>query len=262
MITPLTPRITGRSSPWSATRASLTAAILELYRLAVAAIDLRQHHGAHPRIGAVDVVPFVPLGDSSLDQCVVLARDVGRAVAARFDLPVMLYEAAATSDARRTLESLRRGQFEGLTEKLAREEWRPDFGPRRPHPSAGATAIGARGPLIAWNVNLTTDRLDVARRIARSVRHSSGGLPCVKAMGLRLADRPVTQVSMNLTDYHTTPMATVMARIREEAARFGVKVLESEIVGLVPEAALPHDAVAQLALARFPTDQILERRVG
>ncbi len=243
------------------TAAPLTAAVLELYRLALDAIDLRQHHGAHPRIGAVDVVPFIPLGDTPLEACVSLARDVGRAVADRFAVPVFLYEAAATSAARRALEQIRRGQFEGLTEKLTHPDWQPDFGPHVPHVSAGASAVGARGALIAWNVNLTTSRLDVAQRVARAVRHSSGGLPCVKAIGLRLSDRTIVQVSINLTDYRTTPMTAVMDRIREEAGRLGAAVLDSKIIGLVPENALPDDPGTTLALARFSPDQILERRL-
>ena len=252
---------TDRSSPSLVLPAPLTTAVVELYRLALASIDLRHHRGAHPRIGAVDVVPFIPLGETSMDACVTLARDVGHAVAERFTVPVFLYEAAATSAARRALEQVRQGQFEGLTEKLQRPDWQPDFGPRIPHASAGASAVGARGPLVAWNVNLNTPRLDIAVHVARAVRHSSGGLPCVKAIGLRLPDRPVTQVSMNLTDYRTTPMTTVMDRIREEAGRLGAAVLDSEIIGLVPEHALPDDPGTTLALTSFSPDQILERRL-
>ena len=240
---------------------ALKAAVLELFAAAIPMIDLRRHRGAHPRIGAVDVVPFVPLGDTPLAACAALAREVGRAVADRFGVPVYLYEAAADDPDRRRLEELRRGQFERLSERMDDAAGRPDFGPSAPHPSAGACAVGARGPLIAWNVNLATPDHDAAREIARQVRESTGGLPCVKALGVWLADRHVAQVSMNLTDYRTTSLATVMARIRAEAARLGVGIAGSELIGLIPEGALEAVDIDQLGLPRFPDDQILERRL-
>jgi|TARA_Y100000294_G_scaffold157016_2_gene158292 glutamate formiminotransferase len=240
---------------------ALKAAVLELFAAAIPAIDLRRHRGAHPRIGAVDVVPFVPLGDTPLATCAALARDVGRVVADRFGVPVYLYEAAATNADRRRLEDVRRGQFEGLDQRMGQHAGQPDFGPARPHPTAGASAVGARGPLIAWNVDLATPDHDAAREIARQVRESSGGLPCVKALGVWLADRRVAQVSMNLTDYRTTSLATVMARIRAEAARLGVGIAGSELIGLIPEAALEAVDIDELGLPRFPDDQILERRL-
>ena len=240
---------------------SLKAAVLALYEAVIGAVDLRDHRGEHPRLGAVDVVPFVPIAGVTMDECVQLARDVGAEVAARFDLPVFLYEEAATSPARRNLEDIRRGEFEGLPEKLAQPQWAPDFGPARPHPTAGATVIGARMPLIAYNINLATDRLDVAKKIAAAIRFSSGGLRFVKAMGIRLDDRQIVQVSMNLTNYEKTPVFRVFEIVKREAARYGVQVLESEIVGLVPAAALVSVAEYYLQLERFTPDQVLETKL-
>ena len=170
--------------------------------------------------------------------CVALARTVGAAVAGRFDIPVYLYEEASTDAARRNLEDIRRGEFEGLAAKMAQPAWAPDYGPATPHQTAGATVIGARMPLIAYNINLATNRLDVARKIASAVRMSSGGLRYVKAMGIPLEDRGIVQVSMNLTNYEKTPIFRVFDLVKREAERYGVQVLESEIVGLVPAAAL------------------------
>jgi glutamate formiminotransferase len=240
--------------------ATLRTAVLALFDVATRAIDLRTHTGEHPRLGAVDVVPFVPI-DATMAECVALARDTAAAVAARFDLPVFLYEEAATRPERRNLEDIRRGQFEGLSARLASPEWHPDFGPARPHATAGATVIGARAALIAFNVNLDTDRLDVARRIAAAVRYSSGGFRFVKAMGIALADRGIVQVSMNLTNHEQTPIFRVFEAVRREAARYGVAVLESEIVGLVPASALVATARYFLQLDTFRPDQVLETRL-
>lgn len=239
----------------------LEAAVLALFERAVAAIDLRTHRGEHPRIGAVDVVPFVPIEGVTMAECVALARRVGAIVASRFDLPVFLYEEAASTPARRALEDVRRGEFEMLAGKLAKADWQPDFGPARPHPSAGAVAIGARMPLIAYNINLATDRLDVAKRIAAAVRQSSGGFRYVKAMGVALADRGIVQVSMNLTNYEKTPIFRVFEAVKREAERYGVAVLESEIIGLVPAAALEQASAYYLQLEAFGPEQILERKL-
>lgn len=238
--------------------AGTKSAVLSLFERAIRSIDLRNHAGEHPRLGAVDVVPFVPVADVSMETCVALARDTAADVASRFDLPVFLYEEAATRVERRNLADIRRGEFEGLATKLARPEWTPDFGPAVPHPSAGATVIGARMPLIAFNVNLATDRLEVAKQIAAAVRQSSGGLPAVKALGLALADRGIVQVSMNLTNYQRTSIATAFSAVREHAERSGVHVLESEIVGLVPAAALSGIDIAALRLRDFTARQVLE----
>jgi glutamate formiminotransferase len=193
--------------------------------------------------------------------CVALAKDVAATVAERFALPVFLYEEAASSPARRNLEDIRRGEFEGLRAKMSGAEWKPDFGPALPHESAGATVIGARMPLIAYNINLNTDRLDVAKKIATAIRHSSGGLRFVKAMGVMLEDRRVAQVSMNLTNYEKTPIFRVFELVKREAERYGVSILESEIVGLVPSAALTGAAQFYLQLEGFTGEQILENKL-
>jgi glutamate formiminotransferase len=236
-------------------------AVLALYERAVIDIDLRTHRGEHPRIGAVDVVPFVPIEGIAMEQCVVLARRVGAAIAARFDIPVYLYEEASTNPARRNLEDIRRGQFEGLAGKMKTAGWAPDFGPSQPHRTAGASAVGARLPLIAYNINLATDRIDVARAIAAAIRSSSGGLPCVKALGLTLAARGIVQVSINLTNYTRTPIVQAFDAVKAEAAKRGIEVLESEIVGLIPAAALEGTTPPHLQLKNFSGDQILENRL-
>jgi glutamate formiminotransferase len=240
---------------------AVKAATLALFEVAVSAIDLRQQSGEHPRIGAVDVVPFIPIEGVTMAECVALAKDVGAAVAGRFGVPVFLYEDAAENPARKNLEDIRRGEFEGLAAKMAAAQWAPDFGPAAPHPTAGASAIGARMALIAYNINLNTDRLDVARKIAAAIRHSSGGLRYVKAMGVALADRQLAQVSMNLTNYEKTPIFRVFEMVKREAARYGVTILESEIVGLVPTAALVRSAEYYLQLDRFSDDQTLEKKL-
>jgi len=240
---------------------SLKAATLSLFEHAVKLIDLRTHQGAHPRLGAVDVVPFVPIEGVTMAECVALATEVAATVAERFGLPVYLYEEASRNPARRNLEDIRRGEFEGLAQKMAAPGWQPDYGRPSPHPSAGATVIGARLPLIAYNINLQTDRLEVARAVAAAVRHSSGGLRFVKAMGLAIEDRGIVQVSMNLTNYEQTPLFRVFDLVQREAARYGVAVLESEVIGLVPAAALLSVAEYHLQIARFGPHQVLENRL-
>jgi glutamate formiminotransferase len=207
------------------------------------------------------VVPFVPIAGASMSDCVALAKETAADIAARFSIPVFLYEEAASSPARRNLEDIRRGEFEGLAAKLQQPEWAPDHGPAAPHPSGGATVIGARMPLIAYNINLATDRLDVAKKIATAIRMSSGGFRFVKAMGLALDTRGVVQVSMNLTNYEKTPICRVFETVKREAARYGVAVMESEIVGLVPSAALVQAAEYYLQLQGFRPDQVLEARL-
>ena len=241
--------------------AALHAAVLVLFERSLAAIDLRQHRGEHPRLGAVDVVPFVPIEGATMDDCVQLARTTAQDVASRFGIPVYLYEEAASTPERRNLEDIRRGEFEGLAAKMAQADWRPDFGPATPHASGGASVIGARMPLIAYNINLDTDRLDVAKKIAAAIRFSSGGLRFVKAMGIALDGRRIVQVSMNLTNHEKTPVFRVFEIVKREAARYGVAVLESEIVGLVPSAALLAAAQGSLQLDGFKADQVLEHRL-
>ena len=240
---------------------AVKAAVLALFETAVTHIDLRSHQGEHPRVGAVDVVPFVPIEGVSMDDCVALAKDVGAAVAERFAVPVYLYEDASSNPARKNLEDIRRGEFEGLAAKMASPGWAPDFGPAQPHASAGASVIGARMPLIAYNINLNTDRVDVAKKIAAAIRHSSGGLRFVKAMGLMLEDRKLAQVSMNLTNYQKTPIHRVFEIVKREAERYGVSILESEIVGLVPSAALTATAEFYLQIEGFNAGQVLENKL-
>jgi glutamate formiminotransferase / 5-formyltetrahydrofolate cyclo-ligase len=240
---------------------SVKTAVLALFERAIASIDLRTHTGEHPRLGAVDVVPFVPIEGITMDGCVALANDVAREVATRFAVPIYLYEEACANPARRNLEDIRRGEFEGLTAKMATEGWAPDYGPATPHPSAGASVIGARMPLIAYNINLNTDRVDVAKKIAAAIRQSSGGFRYVKAAGFTLQDRGIVQVSMNLTNYEKTPMHRVFEVVKREAERYGVSVLESEIVGLVPAAALNAAAVFYLQLEGFKPEQVLENKL-
>ncbi len=242
-------------------RAEVKAAALALFDRAVQAIDLRQHAGEHPRMGAVDVVPFVPIEGVTMAECVALAKEVGEEVARRLGVPVYLYEDAASSPARRNLEDIRRGEFEGLAAKMQQLAWAPDFGPSHPHASAGASVVGARMALIAYNINLATNRLDVAKKIASAVRQSSGGLRFVKAMGIDLADRGIVQVSMNLTNYDKTPVFRVFELVKREAARYGVTVLESEIVGLIPSAALTASAAWYLQADTFTDSQVLENKL-
>ena len=239
----------------------LLDALLGVYDIALRTIDLRTHRGVHPRIGAVDIVPFVPVHDASMADCVELARRLGHAVADRFAVPVFLYGEAATRPEHRALEAIRRGQFEGLAEKMTADVWRPDFGPRAPHPSAGASAIGARGPLIAFNVNLDTDDIDAARAIAETIRERDGGLSSVKALGVRLEHRGIVQVSVNLTDYTRTPLHRVFATVEQEATRRGIGIIHSEVVGLVPMAAMVTAAADALRLEPFSQNQVLEARL-
>jgi glutamate formiminotransferase len=240
---------------------SVETGVLTLFERALAEIDLRGHKGEHPRLGAVDVVPFVPIEGATMEDCVALAKRVGATVAERFGVPVYLYEEAATQPSRRNLEDIRRGEFEGLPAKMQSADWRPDFGPHAPHPSAGAAVVGARMALIAYNINLATDRLDVAKRIAAAIRHSSGGFRFVKAAGFKLDDRGIVQVSMNLTNYEKTPVFRVFETVKREAARYGVAVLESEIVGLIPSAALLATAEHFLQIEGFKPEQVLENKL-
>jgi glutamate formiminotransferase len=236
-------------------------AVLALVERASRDVDLRIHRGEHPRLGAVDVVPFVPIEGVTMADCVALARRVGAAIADRFAIPVFLYEEASNNPARKNLEDIRRGEFEGLAAKMSQPDWKPDFGPSAPHASAGATVVGARMPLIAYNINLATDRLDVAKKIAAAIRHSSGGFRYVKAAGFKLEDRGIVQVSMNLTNYEKTPIFRVFEVVKREAERYGVQILESEIVGLVPAAALNAAAEYYLQIEGFKPEQVLENRL-
>jgi glutamate formiminotransferase/glutamate formiminotransferase/formiminotetrahydrofolate cyclodeaminase len=238
-------------------------AALRAITAATELIDLHRHKGVHPRIGATDVVPFVPIQNTGMDECVRLARAVGQEVGTRLGIPVFLYEHATSNPARRHLESIRLGGLQGLASRMECDPaWLPDFGPPHLHKTAGATVIGARQALIAFNANLRTNDLSVAKAVARSVRQSNGGLPCLKAIGVGLASRRMVQVAMNLTDYRVTPMHQALQAVRTHASNHGVEVAGSELVGLVPHAALDQAAAASLQLERFDPSQILETRIA
>ncbi|MGC1830751.1 MAG: glutamate formimidoyltransferase [Candidatus Acidiferrales bacterium] len=229
-------------------------------------IDLTRHRGAHPRIGSADVVPFVPLADATMEDCIALARATGHEIWERYRMPVYFYEAAALRPERANLENIRKGQFERLREEALRDPGRaPDIGGPELHSTAGATAVGARGFLIACNINLGTPDVEIAQGIARVVRASNGGLPCVKAMGVYLPARNLAQVSMNLTDFERTPIPIVYERVKREAARLGVPVAGAEIVGLVPRRAVEAAAALGLDLSEkfenFSPAKVLENRM-
>ena len=242
---------------------ALLDAAEELYARAIEAVDMRRHRGVHPRIGAVDVCPFVPLEGhgTGMAECIELARRLGERVARRFGLPVFLYREAASAPHRRDLSAIRRGQFEGLEAKLADPAWQPDFGPAAAHASGGATVIGARGPLIAFNVVLDSEDLAAARGIAARVRASSGGLPGIKAMGVVLGSRQLVQVSMNVEDPAVTPLHVAFGAVRAAAKEHGVQVLESELVGLAPLDSVAAAAADSLRLVDFGPDRILEQAI-
>ena len=240
---------------------ALKEAVIEAIGTALQLIDLTTHEGQHPRMGAVDVVPFIPIKNMTMDEAIALSKEVAEAVATRYGLPVYLYEKSATSPHRENLASVRSGGFEGLHQKMMLPEWQPDFGPSQPHPTAGAVAIGARVPLIAYNVNLGTDNLEIATAISKRVRHIGGGLRYCKAMGVSLKERGITQVSMNLTDYTKTSIYQAHELVRLEAKRYGVPVVGAEVIGLVPLEALTDVASYYLGLENFTVNHVLEARV-
>ncbi len=224
-------------------------------------IDMTVHSGEHPRMGATDVVPFIPIQGVTMEQAVQLANRVGKRIGEELGIPVYLYENAAKTPARRNLADVRRGQYEGLQAKLARADGQPDYGPAVFNAKSGATAVGARMPLVAFNVNLGTDNLEIANKIARNVRHASGGLKAVKAMGVNLEARGIVQVSMNMVNYKETPLYRVFELIRTEARRYGVSIIGSEIIGLVPLEAMVHSLDYYLGLEGFQINQVLETRL-
>lgn len=236
-------------------------AALAIARQAVALIDLRQHRGAHPRMGAVDVIPFVPISGVTMDECVALARHLGERIAAELGVPVYLYAAAASAPHRRLLADIRRGEFEELAAKMHDPAWQPDFGPAVPHPTAGAVVVGARPYLVAFNVNLGTSDLRIAKSIAKAVRARDGGLANVQAMGVALQARGIVQVSMNLLDPFATPLYRLFEAVRSEAACYGVPIVGSEVVGLLPLEIIVEAARYYLQLEGFEVRQVLEARL-
>lgn len=241
---------------------AVMAALERTVEVAVHEIDMGRHQGEHPRIGAVDVVPFVPLGDTALDDCVGYARSFAARVADRFGIPVFLYAAAAARPDRVKLADVRRGQYEGLRDEISTPERAPDVGPARMHPTAGAMAVGARPFLIAWNINLASDDLELARRIARTVRESGGGLPKVQGSGFWIEELGLAQVSMNLLDFSVTPIWRVWDAVHELAAGEGVELAESELIGLAPLAALLDVADHAGADRDLPTEERLAAAAG
>lgn len=240
-------------------RAVATAA-LAATRQAVERIDMRTHRGEHPRLGAVDVIPFVPIAGVTMEECVAAAKDLGRKIWDTLRVPVFFYAEAATRPERRRLPDIRKGEYEGLREKMADPNWAPDVGEAKPHPTAGAVVVGARRPLIAYNINLATGDVEIAKKIAKAARESSGGLVAVQAMGM-VSEDGRAQVSMNLLDYTQTPVHRAFELVRAEAARYGVEILESEVVGLIPLDAVVDAARWCLRLTDFHREQILETRL-
>ena len=240
---------------------SLTNAVVEAMSIAVELIDTRTHKGQHPIMDAIDVVPFIPVKNVSVQDAVDISKATAKLAAEAYALPIFLYEQSASRAERRNLAFIRKGQFEGMSDKIKLPDWAPDFGPQQIHPTAGVTAIGARMPLVAFNVNLDTNQLDIANQIAKNVRHISGGLRYCKGIGIELKDRDIVQVSMNMTDYTKTALYRVVELIKIEARRYGVNVVGSEIIGLVPMEALIDSAVYYLGVEDFSMAQVLEYRI-
>ena len=237
-------------------------AILATAASAIHNIDLRQHNGIHPRIGAIDVVPLVPLVGATLEQCIALSHSTGQLLAEKFNIPVFLYESSSRLPHRTQLEQIRKGGFERLETKLQHTDWRPDYGPPKPHPSAGACVIGARKPLIAFNVNLHSHNLTIAKKIALTIRSSNGGLPFVKALGLLVSTdkHDGVQISINLTDYRQTPFAVVLDAVFIEAGKYNVEISETELIGLIPAEAVVGRVRNTPIRKLISPDQILESR--
>lgn len=241
---------------------ALENAIINMAEKVYENIDMSKHKGGHPRMGALDVVPFVPIEGVSMDDCIEIANRVGKVIGEKYNVPVYLYEKAATAPHRENLAKVRKGQYEGFFEKIKEEDWEPDYGPREVNVKGGCVAIGAREPLVAFNVNLGTDNVEIADKIAKKVRHIGGGLRFVKAMGVMLEDRNIAQVSMNLVNYEKTTVYSAFEMVKMEAKRYGVPVIGSEVIGLLPMAALVKSAEYYLQIENFSMDQILEKRIA
>lgn len=225
-------------------------------------IDMEQHQGEHPRIGATDVIPFIPVSEVTMEECVELANELGRRIAEELNIPIYLYEAAAKTTARKNLPEVRRGQYEGLKGEISKPERKPDYGPAKMHPSAGATVVGARQFLIAYNINLDTSDVEIAKKIANAIREAKGGYRYVRAMGVMIEDRNMAQVTINMVDYSQTPLFRVFETVKSEAARYGVNVVGSEIVGLAPMQALLDVAEFYLRFEGFSRKQVLESNLS
>ena len=221
-------------------------------------IDMNNHKGQHSRFGACDVCPFIPIKDMTMEEAVNLSKELGKMVGSLYEIPVFLYEASATKPERENLATIRKGEFEGLDEKLLNPQWKPDYGPSSKHQTAGAIAIGARKPLMAYNINLDTSNIEIANKIAQSIRYSSGGYRFIKAGSVEVLEKNMTKVTMNLTDYSKTAMYRAFEAVKMEAKRYGVNVVGSEIVGLCPMEALIDTAAYYLGLENFSMDKVLE----
>ncbi len=240
---------------------ALKIALMDFIGRALELIDLREHKGQHPRMGAVDVIPFIPIKNVTMEEAIELAAEVAKEASEKFNLPIFLYERSASRPERENLAVIRKGEFEGMEDKLKDSLWKPDFGPSSPHITGGVTAIGARMPLVAFNVNLASDNLDLATAIAKRIRFIGGGLRYCKAMGVKLEDRNITQVSMNMTDYSRTALYRSFEMVKMEAKRYGISVVGSEIVGLVPMQALIDCAEYYMGIEDFSIDQVLESKL-
>ena len=240
---------------------NVSRATVEAAGIAIANIDMNKHKGQHPRMGAIDVVPFIPVKNCTMEEAAGLARKTAGQLAEKYGLPIYLYEKTATTPARENLANIRKGEYEGLGEKMKLPEWKPDFGPAVPHATAGATVVGARMPLVAFNINLGTDNLEIANKISKCIRHISGGLRYVKALGVDLKERGIVQVSINMTDYTKTSLYRAFEMVKFEAKRYGVPVVGSEIIGLTPMEALLDAAVYYMQIEDFNIKQILEYRM-
>ncbi len=242
--------------------AKIKAAALDIAVKCVELIDMNKHKGEHPRMGAIDVVPFIPVSNVTMDECISLANEFAKEFSEKTNVPCFLYEEAAKREDRRNLADVRRGEYEAIKTELGQNPNRiPDYGPNKSHPTAGATAVGARFFLIAFNVNLGTTNVEIAKKIAQAVRHSSGGYRYVKAMGFEIKERNIVQVSMNLVNYQKTPLFRVFETIKNEAERYGVPVIGSEIVGLLPLESVAQIADHYLRLENFTMSQILEKKL-
>ena len=240
---------------------SLKKSVIASMGIAIDLIDMTTHTGQHPRMGAIDVVPFIPVKNITVDEAVEVSKAVAQRVADTYRLPIFLYEQSASSPGRQNLATIRKGQFEGMADKIKDPDWKPDYGPAKIHPTAGVTAMGARMPLVAYNVNLGTGDIEIANQIAKRVRHISGGLRYCKGIGIELKDRGIVQVSLNMTDYTRTSLYRVFELIKIEAQRWGVNVIGSEVIGLVPMQALIDCAEYYLGIENFSMEQVLEARI-
>ena len=240
----------------------MAEAALQFAKACVEKIDMTKHEGAHPRMGAVDVIPFTPVKDVSMEECIELSKKVAERIWTELGMPVTLYEESCTAPHRRNLAAIRKGQFEAMPEKLKDPQWHPDYGNQEIHPTAGIVAVGARFPLVAFNINLSTSDIEIANKIAKTIRESSGGMKWIKAIGVMLEDRNIAQVSINMINYTKTPMYRVFENVRFEAERYGVQIVGSEVIGVVPMDAMIDAAEYYLKVENFDKDsQIMEKHL-